>query len=124
GASSGVKETGSASAAASASPAASGAADAGSDSAAKPLTKAHLTKAMLKQGDLDYQVRGLSDMDSGGMPIAADDDVCAAVSMMMLFSLSVDTEARVGRSVSATSGNTVGTGTSVMLTSYHEADAK
>ena len=107
--------------AASASPTASAA----SDSSAKPLTKAQLTKALLDQGDLKgYGVQVASSPDTPGIPIDADEDVCAAVSMMMLFSLSADPEARVARTVSATSGDTVGTATSVLLSSYQEADAK
>ncbi|MFG2935183.1 hypothetical protein [Streptomyces sp. NPDC048282] len=91
----------------------------------KPLTEAELTKAQLKQGDLaGYQIKALASPDTEAPPIDADDDICAAVSMMMFFSLSVDPEARVGQSVSATSGDTVGTGTSVLLASYLEADAQ
>lgn len=89
------------------------------------MTKAQLTKALLDQGDLKgYGVQAASSPDTPGIPIDADEDVCAAVSMMMLFSLSADPEARVARTVSATSGDTVGTATSVLLSSYQEADAK
>ncbi|MCX4971297.1 hypothetical protein [Streptomyces sp. NBC_00620] len=105
---------------ASPSAAVSAVADTGSD----PLTEAQLTKAQLEQGDLEgYNITAVASTDTEAPPIDADDDVCAAVSMMMFFSLSVTPEARVGRSVSGTSGDTAGTGTSVLLASYQEADA-
>ena len=101
---------------ASASPTPSVAADAGSEP---------LTEAQLGQGDLEgYSVTALSDPDTEAPPVDADADVCAAVSMMMFFSTSVTPKARVGQSVAATSGDTVGTGTSVLLASYKEAEAK
>ncbi|MET7484712.1 hypothetical protein [Streptomyces sp. NPDC005538] len=79
----------------------------------------------MEKGDLaGYGVQALADPDTEAPPVDADDDICAAVSMMMFFSLSVDPEARVGQTVAATSGDTVGTGTSVLLASYQEADAK
>ncbi|MEU6380313.1 hypothetical protein [Streptomyces sp. NPDC046909] len=91
----------------------------------EPLTKAELTKALLEQGDLaDYQVQDLAAPEAGAAPANTDGELCAAVASMLLFATSAEPVAVAGRTVSPTAGDSLGTGTSLVLQSYQEADAE